>query len=116
MPLGHTQPAHEGTSDPEIANYGERGAPARRAHRRRWLLVALGVFVAGVAVSATAGLLLRASGQRRERQAFESTASNVTVTLGALLRRDTDFVSTIRAVLSMRPDLTPTGFDSWYRR
>ena len=38
------------------------------------------------------------------------------MTLGTLLRRDEDFVSTLQAVLSMRPDLSPTGFDRWYRR
>ena len=91
-------------------------APSGRARRRRWLLAALAVLIVGVAVSATGGLLLRASGQRREREAFRSTASSVSLTLGTLLRRDADFVSTLQAVLSMRPNLSPTGFDRWYKR
>ena len=45
-------------------------APSGGARRRRWLLAALAVLIVGVAASATGGLLLRASGQRRERAGF----------------------------------------------
>src|SRR5438045_8452841 len=92
MPLGHTTPDRGLIRDAAAGEASEREPSPRRLRRRRWLLVALVVLIGGMAVSATAGLLLHASGERRERQAFQSTASNVAVTLGTLLRRDTDFV------------------------
>jgi diguanylate cyclase (GGDEF)-like protein len=56
----------------------------------------------------------RSSVSAQQRQAFESAASGVTATLGTLLRRDTDFVATLRGVLTMQPRLTATGFNTWY--
>ncbi len=50
----------------------------------------------------------------QERQAFRSSASGVTATLETLLHRDTDFVETLRTVLTMEPHLTATGFNTWY--
>src|ERR1039458_10388611 len=49
-----------------------------------------------------------------QRHAFESAPSVVTAPLGTLLRRDTDFVATLRGVLTMQPHLTATGFNTWY--
>jgi diguanylate cyclase (GGDEF)-like protein len=87
-----------------------------QGRRRRWLLAALGVLIAGVALSATSGMLWRASEQRHARLEFQSTASNVSATLGTLIRRDADFVATLRTVLAMRPQLSPSGFQRWYVR
>jgi len=110
----------EGASDaPGGGRGGATPAPVatpRPDRHRRWLVAALGMLVVGVALSATAGLLWRASERRHEREAFGSTASNVTATLGTLLRRDADFVATLRTVLSLEPRLTPTGFAHWYLR
>jgi hypothetical protein len=108
--VSDTMSSHGSIEDPT------RDGPTDRVRRRRWLLVALAVLVAGVAMSATSALLWRSSGVRRDRQAFQATATNIAVSLGTLLRRDTDFVATLRTVLSMRPNLTATGFDRWYRR
>jgi diguanylate cyclase (GGDEF)-like protein len=89
-------------------------AAAHSSRRRAWTLVAVAVLVMGLIVSATVALLWRASETRREREAFDSTSSSVSATLGTLLRRDADFVSTIRSVLTMQPDLSATQFDTWY--
>jgi diguanylate cyclase (GGDEF)-like protein len=119
-PADATRSAVDGGSDAMSSHvdieHPERDGPTERVRRRRWLLVALAVLVGGVALSATSALLWRSSGVRRSRQAFQATSTNIAVSLGTLLRRDTDFVSTLRTVLSMRPNLTATGFDLWYRR
>ena len=85
--------------------------------RRRWLLVAAvcaGLFV-GLAVSAASALMWRSNVRAQERQAFVSEASGVTATLGTLLRRDVDFVATLRAVLTLQPHMSATAFNAWYR-
>lgn len=64
-----------------------------------WL--AVGVLLAGLALSVAAGLMRRASVSRDERQTFALTASNVTATLGTLLGRDADFLGTLRALRSV---------------
>jgi diguanylate cyclase (GGDEF)-like protein len=79
-----------------------------------WSWAAFAVLVTGLSVSAACAVAWRASESRRERQGFQMTASNVTATLGTLLRRDTDFVGTLRAVLSIQPHLTDSGFNAYY--
>ena len=88
----------------------------RRSSRRerRLLLAGAVALLVGLAVSGAAALVWRSTEQSRERQAFASAASNVTATLGTLLRRDADFVATLRAVLTTQPRLTATGFNIWY--
>jgi diguanylate cyclase (GGDEF)-like protein len=78
------------------------------------MLVACAILIAGLGVSAAGALLWRASGLRHERQTFDATASDVSQTVGTLIRRDTDFVATVRGVLSMQPHLGATAFNTWY--
>ncbi len=94
-----------------------RASTASAAKRRLRLLAAmlsLGLLV-GLGLSAGSALMWRSSVRKQERQAFESAASGVTATLGTLLRRDIDFVETLRAVLTMQSHVTATGFETWYR-
>jgi diguanylate cyclase (GGDEF)-like protein len=77
-------------------------------------LLAVAILLAGLALSAGAALLWRASVRSHERQVFSATASDVTATLATELRRDTDFVATLRALLTMQPNLSATRFDEWY--
>jgi Flp pilus assembly protein TadB len=58
--------------------------------RRAWLVVACAVLLAGLALAAVGALLWRSSEQQHERQALRATASDVTDTLGTLLRRNAD--------------------------
>ncbi len=99
----------------------EAGKRARRAirppSRRRtkaWTLVAFTVLVLGLAASAAGGLLLRSADRAGAPRAFQSTAAEITTELATLLRRDADFASTIRGVLTMQPNLSPTQFNTWY--
>jgi diguanylate cyclase (GGDEF)-like protein len=87
-----------------------------RAGRRRWLLIAGATFLLGAAGSATAALLWRSSVHARERQSFQTSATDVTGTLEVLLRRDTDFVRAVRAVLALQPELSPSGYREWFQR
>jgi len=80
------------------------------------MTAALAVVVGGLGLSAASAALWGASARRSEKQAFSAASSNVTATLDTMLRRDADFVSTLRSVLEMEPQLSPSRFDSWYRR
>jgi len=89
-------------------------APAQPASRGRgWLLALAAIVVLGVAASLSAALMWRSSVRARERDSFEASAANVSGTLGTLLRRDTDFVKSVRAVLTVQPNLGASGYDRW---
>ncbi|HTA33222.1 MAG TPA: bifunctional diguanylate cyclase/phosphodiesterase [Solirubrobacteraceae bacterium] len=81
--------------------------------RRRWLAAAIAIVVLGVAGSLAAALLWSASVHTRERQAFQTSAADVSGTLETQLRRDTDFVRSVRAVLALQPNLSASGFQKW---
>jgi diguanylate cyclase (GGDEF)-like protein len=83
--------------------------------RRWWIALATTVLVVGIGLSAAGALMWHADAQRRNRQAFELTASSVTDTLETRLRRDINFALTVRGLLTMMPNLNVTGFDDWYR-
>jgi len=83
------------------------------ARGRRWVLAVVAIIVIGVAASLTASLFWRSSVHARDRQTFETSAANVSGKLDTLLRRDTDFVKSVRAVLSVEPNLTASGLDRW---
>jgi diguanylate cyclase (GGDEF)-like protein len=82
--------------------------------RRRATPVAFAILVVGMIVSVAGGLWWRSSVQDEHRRAFERTASDVTTTLGAMLRRDADFVTTLRAIMSMQPQMSASRFDRWF--
>jgi len=84
----------------------------RSVRRRRWLAVCT-ILALGVTGSIVAALMWHSSVRARERQTFETSAANVSGTLKTLLRRDTDFVRSVRAVLSVQPNLSASGFDRW---
>ncbi len=89
-------------------------SPRWRAWRRRSILAAWAILAIGVLASASAGLWLRASLQTESQRSFEQTASDVNATLGTMLRRDADFVTTLRAVLSMEPNMGASRFERWF--
>ena len=97
-----------------MASRWELVVPNRPISSRRPLLVAIAVLIAGLALSAASGLLWRASVRSYEREVFAATASDVTATLATELRRDTDFVATLRALVRMQPHLSSTQFNEWY--
>ncbi len=78
------------------------------------MILAGAILVLGVAASIAGALTWRSSVHGHERQAFQTTATDVTETLEMQLRRDTDFVSTLRGVLTMQPGLNATGFNDWF--
>jgi len=72
------------------------------------------ILLAGLAVSLGGGLWWRSNVRAHNRQSFQTTASGVTATLATLLRRDADFVGTLRAVLTLEPHLNTGEFDAWF--
>jgi diguanylate cyclase (GGDEF)-like protein len=78
------------------------------------MLVAGVTLVLGLAVSLGGALLWRSSVRAHEKQAFQTTATDTSETLETLLRRDTDFVATLRTVLTMQPGLSASGFNQWF--
>jgi len=82
--------------------------------RRRWVMAACAIVVLGLAGSVTAALLWRSSVSARERQSFQTSAANVSGSLDTLLRRDTDFVRSVRAVLTLQPNLSASDANRWF--
>ncbi len=78
------------------------------------MLVAAAILVLGLAISLAGAMMWHASVRSRERESFQTNATDVSETLQAAVRRDTDFVASLRAVLSMQPHLTPSGYSQWF--
>jgi diguanylate cyclase (GGDEF)-like protein len=104
---------HSGASALTVAEDHEPG-PRRRS---RWAVhAAVAVLVTGLVLSAISAVLWARTDQANNRKDFHAVAQDVTSTVGILLQRDADFVATLRTVLTMHPDLTPTQFAQWYGR
>jgi diguanylate cyclase (GGDEF)-like protein len=84
------------------------------ARRRRWMLVACTILIVGLAASLGSALLWRSSVRTHDKQEFQTSSTDVSETLETLLRRDADFVATLRAVLTMQPHLSAIRFDQWF--
>jgi diguanylate cyclase (GGDEF)-like protein len=78
------------------------------------MLLATAILLGGLALSAVGGLAWRAIQNRDERQSFRATSANVIATLDTQLRRNADFVASVRGLLTMVPDVSPTAFTAWY--
>jgi diguanylate cyclase (GGDEF)-like protein len=91
------------------------GEPERGpgANRRSWVLAACAIVVLGLAASLTAALLWQSSVRAREKQTFQTSAADVSGTLDTVLRRDTDFVKSVRAVFAIEPNLDASGYERW---
>ena len=78
------------------------------------MLIACAILVVGLTTSLGSALLWRSSVRAHDRQAFQVRSTDVNETLETLLRRDADFVATLRGVLTMQPHLRATRFDQWF--
>jgi diguanylate cyclase (GGDEF)-like protein len=112
------------TSEPDGEPQGTVSEPARVATetlyawiaRRRWALIACAILVVGLGLSLGGALLWRSSVRSRERQQFQTNATDVSETAETLLRRDADLVTTLRGVLTMQPNMSATSFDEWFAK
>jgi diguanylate cyclase (GGDEF)-like protein len=78
------------------------------------VLVACVVFAVGVAASVAGGLFWCSSVRKQDHQAFQTVATDVGETVEMQLRRDSEFVATLRGVLARQPGLSASGFGSWF--
>src|SRR6185437_16693698 len=90
--------------------------PKSRRRSRRAVHGAVAVLVVGLILSGISAVLWARMDQANNRKDFHAVAADVTSTAGILLQRDANFVATLRTVLTMHPDLTPTQFQEWYSR
>ncbi len=92
----------------------ERHASRRGAGRRGGLIAGAILVVVGLAASAVAAGAWRSSVRSEQRSAFHSAAAGVSDTAQTLLRRDSDFVATLVAVLTVAPGLGQHGLNDRY--
>ncbi len=78
------------------------------------MVAACAILALGLAASLVSALLWRSSVSTHERQTFQTAATDVSETLEMQLRRDTDFVATLRGVMTMQPGLSASGFSQWF--
>jgi diguanylate cyclase (GGDEF)-like protein len=78
------------------------------------MALACAILTVGVVASLGGALLWRSSVKAHDRQQFQTSSTDVNETVETLLRRDADFVTTLRGVLTMQPHLGATRFDQWF--
>jgi diguanylate cyclase (GGDEF)-like protein len=78
------------------------------------MVFACSILIVGLVASLGSALLWRSSVKAHDRQQFQTSSSDVNETVETLLRRDADFVTTLRGVLTMQPHLSATRFDQWF--
>ena len=78
------------------------------------MLIACTSLMVGLMISLGGGLLWRATVRSQIRQSFQTSATDVSETAETLLRSDADFVTTLRGVLTMQPNMSATRFDEWF--
>jgi diguanylate cyclase (GGDEF)-like protein len=93
----------------------EAQEPTTRRSRRA-VRAAVAVLVVGLLLSAISAVMWGRADQANDRKDFHAAAEDVTSTVGILLQRDSNFVATLRTVLTMNPAMSPTQFEQWYRR
>ena len=82
----------------------------------RDLLVAAGAWLmllVCVVVSVTAAMAQRSSVRAEAQRSFRATSTDVAAAMASALRRDTDFISTMRSTLALQPHMTNAQFARW---
>jgi len=103
------------TSRPVPVVRGVRaGEPSERILHGRWINVCVWtVLVVAVVVSAVGALVWRSAVRDQERRSLAATTDSVVAALDTALRRDVDFMHTLRATISTEPEMTNTEFEHW---
>ena len=83
-------------------------------NRRWWTVLACSILILGLVASLGSALLWQSSVKAHDKQQFQTSSTDVNETVETLLRRDADFVTTLRGVLTMQPHLSATRFDQWF--
>ncbi|HKS99242.1 MAG TPA: sensor domain-containing diguanylate cyclase [Rugosimonospora sp.] len=96
---------------PEVEEPAPTAAHGRLVTLGVWVVLALCV---AAAVLAAAGW--RAAARAQGTREFDATAADVASSMASALRRDTDFVATLRATVEGRPDMNNAQFAAWVNR
>jgi diguanylate cyclase (GGDEF)-like protein len=107
--------SHHAGAGPQQAASKRELAKLGAGRWRRPLLSALPLLAIGLAISTVVGVLWRSSAIAHERASFRAAVSYVSATLATELRRNNDFIATVKALVEMQPHLTATRFGEWYR-
>jgi diguanylate cyclase (GGDEF)-like protein len=86
---------------------------SRPAAMRRWMLAGWLTLLLGLIGSVTGAALWRSVARTHEKQAFATTATNVSSTLATLIRSNVGVVETLRSDFQMEPGMSPTRFMRW---
>ena len=108
------EPVDTGTQTGTAAAAVRSHALISGGRRRWWMLVVCTILVLGLAFSFGGALLWRSSVRAHDKQTFQTAATDVAATTETQLRRDTDFVATLRTLLTREPGLGATGFARWF--
>jgi diguanylate cyclase (GGDEF)-like protein len=90
-----------------------RNSISRPVAKRRWILAAWLTLLLGLIGSLTGAAAWRSNARAHEKQAFETTATNVSATLASLIRNNIGVVETLRSDFQMEPSMSPTRFTAW---
>ena len=93
-----------------------RGSRRLLPRGRGAVVLAVVLFVGGVVLSLLVASTLRANAREHERQALRTVATDTTATIEQKIESDVSFIATTRALMTMQPKLTPSGFAEWYSR
>jgi diguanylate cyclase (GGDEF)-like protein len=91
----------------------DHSGTSRPAAMRRWMLAGWLTLLLGLTGSVTGAALWRSVARTHEKQAFATTATNVSSTLATLIRSNVGVVETLRSDFQMEPGMSPTRFMRW---
>jgi diguanylate cyclase (GGDEF)-like protein len=121
VPSGaHPAPDARG-QDANVAANGSSRAPPSQERRRlsgrsRSVLIGGLILVVGATGSVFLASAWRSSSQRANRKSFQSTAADLSNTLGAELQTKIELTRAMRSIATMEPNAGEERFLQWYRQ
>ncbi|MDQ1293420.1 MAG: hypothetical protein QG608_1301 [Actinomycetota bacterium] len=97
-----------------VVNRAHRGEPSPRLLHGRWVTVSVwSVLVVAAAVSIAGAFVWRSAARSQEQRSLDARIDSVVAALDTALRRDLDFMYTLRATVATDPDMANDRFSRW---